>query len=477
MERNMRKIVLIGAGSARFALQMITDLCLTPGLKGWEIVLVDPDTTRLGWICTLAGRLKDELGVELTFSKETDRRRALEGASFVINTALAGGRGMMDQDRALLESYGYYRGIGVNTPHRQLQLMLDIAHDVADLCPEAVILQAGNPVPEGCTLMYRETGVRVIGICHGYLEYHYLARLLGIDPHLVTCEAIGINHCIWATRFELNGEDLYPRLHEWKHAVAPAFYRYWRSRNADYQLSKVAWHLLDLYGLMPIGDTTRAIWPDVWWYHTSLEMKQQWYGPTGGWDSELGHQNNLDWLAGTLTQIQEIVTRPDVKIAEAFPLAHSEWQIVPIIDSIANNRRHLYQVNIPNQGVIPALPDDFVIEVPAYVDASGCYPAVTKPLTPLVWYGAILPRWLLAERIVMAMQTGDRRYLLQTYLSDHKTLSFEQATSALDALITAPWNADMAAHYGAGVQQASMAVQDESNQLVRVGGERRSEEH
>jgi len=454
-----QKIVLLGAGSARFALQMITDLCLTPGLAGAEIVLVDPDEARLGWVLTLAQRLVNELGVDLTFSRETDRRIALSDASFVINTALAGGRGLMDQDRALLESYGYYRGIGVNAPHRQLQLMLDIARDVAECCPRAWVLQAANPVPEGCTLMGRATGIRVIGVCHGYREVGHLARLLGLDPALVTCEAIGINHCLWATRLELDGVDLYPRLHQWKETVAPAFYRYWQGRHADYQLSKVTWHLLDLYGLLPVGDTTRAIWPEVWWYHTDAETKDRWYGPGGGWDGEGGHQANLAWLSSSLAQLRATALDPACCVSETFPLAPSEWQIVPLIDSLCHNRRKVYQVNIPNHGAIPGLPDDFVVEVPAVVDASGCCPAVTTPLSPLVFSGAILPRWLLAERLIAAMQTGDARYLLQTYVSDHKTASFDQARDALCALLDAPWNADMAAHYQTGPLQQLRELQ------------------
>lgn len=440
----MQKIVLIGAGSARFALQMIIDLCLAPALKGSEVVLMDLDEKRLSWVHALASRLSHELGVDLCFSQETDRRIALQDASFIINTALSGGRGLMDQDRRLLESYGYYRGIGINTPHRQLKLLLDIARDIKEICPQAWVLQAANPVPEGCTLMHR-LGVRVIGICHGYLGYRQVARLLGLDTRLITCEAIGINHCVWATRFEQNGVDLYPRLREWKELVAPSFYQYWQGRNDDYQISKVAWHLLDLYGLFPIGDTARAIWPDTWWYHTDCQTKEYWYGPTGGWDGESGHRNNLSFLQSQLTHIQELAENPRARVSEAFGLAPSEWQIVPIIDSLVNNRRKLYQVNIANNGTIAPLPDDFVIEVPAYVDATGCTAHVSKGVPPLVLHGAIIPRWLTAERVIAATFSGDARYLLQTYLADHKTASFDQAREALTALINAPWNSDMAA--------------------------------
>ncbi len=448
----MTQIVLLGAGSAQFSLQVITDLCLSPGLAGSHVVLVDTDASRLDWVFRLARCFVKALpGVDLVFSATTDRREALPGAAFVINTALAGGRSLMEKDRDLLEGCRYYRGIGINAPFRQLRLMLSIAEDVAEICPQATILQAANPLPEGCTLMTRVTGVNVIGVCHGYLQYRRLAALVGLDADLVDCEAVGINHCLWATRLTSNGEDLYPRLREWKRKVGPSFYRFWQGRHADYQLSPVTWHLFDLYGQMPIGDTARAIWPETWWYHVDAETKCHWYGPTGGIDGDLGHQMHLDWLASRLEQVKRAVQDERIPLTDLLPLRASEWQMLPLIDSIQNNRRAIHQVNIPNRGAIPELPDDFVVELPAFVDASGCQAALTAPLHPLVLHGAILPRWQLAERIIQATQTGDARFLLQTYLSDHKTHSFEQAQEALCALIEAPWNREMAGHYDLSV--------------------------
>jgi hypothetical protein len=71
---------------------------------------------------------------------------------------------------------------------------------------------------------------------------------------------------------------------------------------------------------------------------------------------------------------------------------------------------------------------------------------VTGAPTPLVLHGTIFPHWLLAERVIAAIQTGDARYVLQTYLGDHKTSSFDQARDALCAFIGAPWNTGVAAH-------------------------------
>jgi alpha-galactosidase/6-phospho-beta-glucosidase family protein len=63
----------------------------------------------------------------------------------------------MEAERELLETHGYYRGIAVNAPYRQLRLMHDTALDVESRCPNAYLLQCSNPLPEGCTLIRMRT--------------------------------------------------------------------------------------------------------------------------------------------------------------------------------------------------------------------------------------------------------------------------------------------------------------------------------
>lgn len=443
----MSKIVILGAGSARFSLEMIRDACLTPGLRDSNIILVDNDNCRLEPVTKIAFRYARELDSDIHFSGSTDRKTALEDADFVINTALAGNRFLMDKERALQEEFGYYRGIGVNAPHRQLALMCAIAKDMREVCPKATFLQCANPVPETCTLMLREYGINAVGICHSIVESYRLAGLMGWDPNKMECTAVGINHCIWALELRYEGKDVYPKLREWHAKVADAFYSYWEGGNADYQLSRTIWDLFRLYGLFPIGDTCRASWPDTWWYHTDVETQVRWFGSTGGTDSELGHKDNMAFLANSLKQLLDVASNEQIQVTEVFPPVHSEWQIFPIIDSMTNNRERIYELDIPNNGTIKGLPDDFFVEVPVRVNANGFHPIATYQLPPLVHFGAIVPRWLLAERIIQAFQTGDIRLLLQTYLADHKTRSYDQALEALTALVNADWNTDMEQHY------------------------------
>ena len=53
--------------------------------------------------------------------------------------------------------------------------MLSVARDVERICPDAWLIQSGNPVFDGCTLLHRETNAKVIGLCHGHYGY------LGLD--------------------------------------------------------------------------------------------------------------------------------------------------------------------------------------------------------------------------------------------------------------------------------------------------------
>src|SRR5579859_4544763 len=155
--------------------------------------------------------------------------------------------------------------------------MLEIANDIKTICPNATLLQCANPIPEGCTLAYRETGINIVGICHGFLEYRHFAAMLRMDPNKVDCTAVGINHCIYALKFLYEGKDIYPQLREWSEQNHDAFYALWQGGNADYQTSRVTWDLFRLYGLLPIGDTVRASNPETWWYHTDEETQVAWY--------------------------------------------------------------------------------------------------------------------------------------------------------------------------------------------------------
>ncbi len=275
------RVSVVGAGSAVFSLGLVKDLCLTENLAGSEVSFMDVDPERLEIVHMLARRFAGELGASLRFESTTDREASLKDADFVINTAYVQGHHREARMRELTAKHGYYYGgVGLGD-FFQFRLMLDVAHDIERICPDAWLIQSGNPVFDGTTLMTRETSVKVIGLCHGHYGYREIAATIGLDPNRVTWQAPGLNHCIWLTHFLYDGENAYPKLDEW---IETKGEEYWRThvatRTHDIQMSRGAIHQYRMYGLMPVGDTPRG---GNWWYHTDLETKKRWFGePWGG---------------------------------------------------------------------------------------------------------------------------------------------------------------------------------------------------
>lgn len=453
----MVKITIIGAGSVVFSGSFIRDLCLTKSLWGSTVYLMDIDKERLEAVYRIASRYRDEVKADLEIRATLNRKEALEGADFVICTVKVGGYEPMEAERRIAEQYGYYRGIGDRVSdyyggfaaYHQLKFFLELAIDMEELCPDAWLIETANPVFEGTTLVSRETKIKVVGVCHGHFGYKIIASVLGLNPEEVNAQMAGFNHCIWLTHFFYRGKDAYPLIDEWIEKKAQ---KYWRSKmylkGAPWmteQLSPAAVEMYRLYGLFPIGDTVRSVSP--WWFHTSLKVKRKWFGPTGGFDSEIGWSLYLNSLKENLKRMIKAAIDPSIQLTSIFPPTMSGEQHIPIIDAIVNDKETKLQLNVPNRGAIDGIPDNVVVEVPVIVSRRGIQPIHIGSLPRRLMLHIMMPRMLRMEQILQAFLEGDRKSLLLMLMEDHRTKSFENAKSLIDEILAQPWNSDAAEHY------------------------------
>ena len=433
------KIAIIGAGSATFSAGIVRDLCVSPGLHGSHVAFMDIDSRRLENIAQMADRLNAQLGAGLRFSRTLDRETALRGADFVINTAQVGGHDWTEAQRSLAEKHGYYRGARLHD-YGQAAFFLEVARDVARLCPNAWLIQSANPVFEGCTLMHRETGIKVLGLCHGHYGYLEVAKVLGLEGGQVSAQVPGFNHWIWMTDFRYRGQDAYPLLDEWIATKAEA---YWAETDntrtfSQNQMTRAAIHQYQLYGYMPIGDTPRMV---GWWYHTDLAAKQRWYGHLGGFDSEVGWGIYLTEIGRRIERVERAALDTSKPVTDTFPAVQSREQIVPIINALVNDVPGIYQVNIPNRGpLIQGFPEDLVVECQAVVSSAGIRGIAVPPLPRSLVASAMIPRWHRAELQVEALRQGDRNLVLHALLADPRTRSLEQAEGLLAEWLADPRN-------------------------------------
>ncbi|MBD3241256.1 MAG: alpha-glucosidase/alpha-galactosidase, partial [Chitinivibrionales bacterium] len=197
------KVVLIGAGSVVFTRGLIADLLEL----GWEaeLALVDIDTDALAVAHRLAAKMIESHNAPVQLSSSADRREALKGASVVITTIGVGGRRAWEQDVFIPRKYGVYQPVGdtampggASRALRMIPAMVAIAQDVAELAPDALFFNYGNPMNPICRGVRKATGVPMVGLCHGVPSVaRYLARALGVDHHALSYTAVGVNHLTW----------------------------------------------------------------------------------------------------------------------------------------------------------------------------------------------------------------------------------------------------------------------------------------
>lgn len=444
-------ITVVGAGSAQFSLALMRDLLSTPALGGSRLTLMDVDTERLELVGGLARRYAEESGSALEVRTTASRSEALSGADFVINTALAGGHRVYEAERALAEQHGYYRGVSVLQMQRNLILMLEVAEEMAERCPDAWLIQASNPVFEGCTLMTRTTRQKIVGLCHGYKGYLKVAAILGLEPDRVTWQAPGFNHCIYLTDFRYDGASIYPLLDEWIDTKAEEHWSRTDLRFGDTDLSRAAIDHYHRVGLLPLGDTTRAFddgaGPSTWWYHDSMEAKQRWFGPLGGFDSGPGWEQYLEHLEAGMQAIHRGVADTSRPVSAELPLVPSGEHHIELIESLVTGKERVLQVNLPNHGAITGLDDDVVVEGKGLVSHGKIQLLQIGQLPDQLYWRIFAPRQVRMNQALLAFRERDLGLLREIILNDHRTRSVEQVDSLLEAVLSAPGNESVSTWY------------------------------
>jgi alpha-galactosidase len=444
------KITLIGAGSAVFSLNLIRDICLTPNLAGSTISLMDIDGERLEAAYTLCRRYAAEVGIGLNLEKTTNRRQALAGADFVINTALTAGHHRLQAGLALARKHGYRFGGSYHIMHDeafwinfyQLHLFESITQDILEICPLAWHLMVANPVLAGMTYLGRHyPQAKVVGLCHGFGGVYRLADALGLEHDQLTFEIPGVNHFVWLTRCYYKGEDVFPLLDRWIETEAQKF---WTNSRPSHGLGPAAVDLYRRFGAFPIGDTCTpggGAWP--WWYHTDIDTEQRWQEDPEDW-----WRRHFSRLEEEVAKIKAVTAESAGRVSDHFPPKLSGEVVVPLIEAMVCDIPRIIIANIFNTGnFVPGVPTDFEVEIPTLVSKRGIQGVQTGGLPgPLLDY-------LLRDRVapvnleLEAYRIGSKELLLQLLLMDPWTRSEQQARNLLEDILALPYHEAMRHYY------------------------------
>ncbi|MER7678226.1 alpha-glucosidase/alpha-galactosidase [Streptomyces sp. NPDC096934] len=417
------KIAFIGAGSVVFTQGLLADLLAFPELKSAHIALHDIDTERLATAHAAAVYIADTLGAQPNVTADTDRREALADADFVINIVQIG---MVEATRTDFEvparhgvrqTIGDTLGIGgIFRALRTFPFLRELGRDIAEVCPQAWLLNYTNPMAMNVQYLTQATGLtRVVGLCHSvYWTLRDLADLVKVPYEEISYHAAGVNHQAWVLRFEHQGRSLYPKLDE---LIA----------SDDQLLRRVRVDMYRRLGYYPTETSEHSSEYVPWYLH---------------------HDSEVDRLRLPIGEYLKIVDenvalyeRTRDALAAGTPVAvEGTMEYAPqIIHSMVTGTPRTVYGNVPNRALIDNLPAHGTVEVPCLVDSLGVQPTRVGSLPPQL---AALNRTYLSanDLVVRAAIEDDPRHIRHAAMTDPATaaaLPVEDIWRLCDDMVTA----------------------------------------
>lgn len=407
----MANIAMIGAGSLVFCKTLVSDFLATPALAGSEYRLMAKTHTRLDKMEAFVNRMIKDNGVNASVVATTDRREALKDADYVVVMIQAGGVEEFRQDYEIPLKYGVDQCIGdtmgpggVFRALRHIPALLEIANDMRELCPKAILFNYANPMAMCCWALGRVEGLRFVGLCHGVqTTMDLIASYTGVPKEEIDYLCAGINHMGWFLRLEKRGRDLYPLLKE--NFEKPGYYvnekvRAEVMRHFGYFMTESTGHLSEYLPYFRKNKKALDLYCD----------EPAFGGETGAYYK----------YCAMLAE----------KFAKTDPLSIESTELGPrsaeycshIIEAMETGVPFRFNGNIRNDGYITNLPQGCCVEVPIYADRTGLNATVVGSL-PVQCAALNMSNVQVQGLVVEASFTGDPELVMNAVAMDPLTAS------------------------------------------------------
>jgi alpha-galactosidase len=405
----MVKVTLIGAGSAVFARQIVTDVLAIDGLDGGTFALVDIDADRLKLAHDISEKLVEATGKDWAVESSTERNDVLAGTDFLVNSIEVAGLENVRHDYEIPLRYGVDQCIGdtigpggIFKALRTGPAWLEILRDAERECPDAVVMNYTNPMSLLTLAAIRATSMDVVGLCHSIQgTSEQLAGYLEVPLEELRWRAAGINHNSWFVELERDGNDLYPELR--RRAQKPELYE------QDPVRFETMFHL----GAFPT-ESSGHFSEYLPYFRKRPDLIKRY--TRDGYLGESGYYAN-NWPTWRAENDEEI--RRMLSGEEKLPLERSPEYAADVIEAMTLDRERVIYGNVENTGLIENLPGGCV-EVVCLVDKNGVQPTHFGTLPEQL---AALNRAHMAvhELVVRSLLERDRQSALYALMLDPLT--------------------------------------------------------
>ena len=382
----MTKLTIIGAGSAVFTKNIVSDLLSLDSFKKMEIALQDIDPVRLKASHELLNVISKKFNASPKITSHTDRRESLVGSDFVQTTIQVGGyKPSTIIDFEIPREYGLKQTIadtlgigGIMRGLRTIPVLLDIAKDIMEICPNVIWLQYVNPM---CSNMIAINNsfpeIKTLGLCHSVQgTAEMLARDLGEKIEDIDYLCAGINHMAFYQKLEKKSpdgsiENLYPRLKILADKIVNDEQLSSRSENINHESNKilhekVRYEILRRFGYF-VTESSEHFAEYVPWFikKNRKDIINKYKIPIEEYIDRCKHNIKL-WneLEKDMTPIYNQ------------PLKRSNEYASFIIDGVVNNNEVTINANVMNNGYIDNLPSNCCVEVPCLINSDGYAPQI-----------------------------------------------------------------------------------------------------
>lgn len=419
------KIAVIGGGSSYTPELMEGIINHKDSLPVTEVVLIDiPEGEEKVSINTaFAKRMVEKAGLPISVRYTLDRREGLKDASFVIAQIRVGGLDAREKDERIPLKYdvigqettgpgGFFKAL------RTIPVMLSICRDMEEVCKDAWLINFTNPSGIITEAILKNTKVKCIGLCNVSINMRYdAAERLSVSPDELDCRFIGLNHLSVMNHAYYQGKDRILDAVSVENTESVV-----KNIQKDAEMDAVAKELGCLLS------------PYMQYFYTEKEALQH-------------EKMEAIGLTGTrAAQVKEVEKNlfecyKDVNLREK-PAALAKrggarysMAAICLIDSIYNDTNDVQVVDVFNNGIIPQLPDDVVIEVNCRIGRNGAAPLASD--VPSSVLGLIEQVKAYEEFTIEAAITGDRNKALIALLNNPLVHDVRDAKGIMNELLEA----------------------------------------
>ncbi|CEO06411.1 alpha-glucosidase/alpha-galactosidase [Paraclostridium sordellii] len=420
----MGKITFLGSGSTIFAKNVLGDCMLTEALRDFEIALYDIDEKRLDESYNMLSIINKTLNKSrANINKYKDRKEALRGAKYIVNAIQVGGYDPCTiTDFEVPKKYGLRQTIGdtvgiggIFRGLRTIPVMLDLAKDIEEVCPDALLLNYTNPMSMITLAMIKGTKVKTVGLCHSVQTcVSDLLSKLNMSTEGISYKIAGINHMGWLLEITKDGKDLYPEIKK-------------RAKTLGKHDDMIRFELMKQFGYYVTESSEHnAEYLPYFIKNTHPELIEKYNIPLD------------EYPRRCISQIENWDKRKkDLVSNEKINHERTKEYASYIMEAIETGRPYTFGGNVLNTGLITNLPNDCCVEVTCLADKNGITPCYVGELPIQL---AALNRTNVNVQLltVEAALTRNKDYIYYAAMLDPHTsseLSIDEIKNLVDDLI------------------------------------------